>query len=161
MTIPRTQNSCKPPRTLQGHCMQVIAVFQFACIVFLEADDIPSLRRDGSFHCLLWHHGMMCEPQTNSTLVIFIYLMMNHPEVQHRAQAEIDRVVGQQRLPDFEDRPSLPYVGAVLRETMRWHPVTAIGVFNSDVGFLDLLMYSSSSCHRGRRCLSRVSHSTR
>ncbi|KAG8215888.1 cytochrome P450 [Butyriboletus roseoflavus] len=60
---------------------------------------------------------------TNSILVVFVYLMMNHPEVQQRAQSEIDRVVGQQRLPDFEDRPSLPYVDAVLRETMRWHPV--------------------------------------
>ena len=60
--------------------------------------------------------------------------MMNHPEVQHRAQIEIDRVVGQQRLPDFEDRPSLPYVDAVLRETMRWGPVAPLGTFSSGVG---------------------------
>jgi len=65
---------------------------------------------------------------TNATLVIFIYLMMNHPEIQRRAQAEIDSVVGCQRLPDFEDRASLPYVDAIMRETMRWHPVLPIGL---------------------------------
>lgn len=64
--------------------------------------------------------------------------MMNHPEVQHRAQAEIDRVVGRQRLPDFEDRPSLPYVDAVMRETMRWNPV-APSLFHLDAAFLDPL----------------------
>ncbi|KAF8452275.1 cytochrome P450 [Boletus edulis BED1] len=65
---------------------------------------------------------------THATLLVFVYLMMNHPEVQCRAQAEIDRVVAHQRLPDFEDRASLPYIDAVLRETMRSHPVTPIGV---------------------------------
>jgi len=65
---------------------------------------------------------------TSTTVVIFVYLMMNHPDVQRRAQTEIDRVVGRQRLPDFDDRASLPYVEALLRETMRWHPVTPIGL---------------------------------
>ncbi|KIJ64539.1 hypothetical protein HYDPIDRAFT_111874 [Hydnomerulius pinastri MD-312] len=65
---------------------------------------------------------------TNSTLLVFLYLMQRHPEVQVRAQAEIDKVVGTQRLPTFDDKPALPYVEAVLRETMRWHPVTPVGV---------------------------------
>lgn len=59
---------------------------------------------------------------------------MNHPEVQRRAQAEIDHVVGRQRLPDFEDREALPYVDAVLRETMRCHPVTPMGASDLGVG---------------------------
>jgi len=59
---------------------------------------------------------------------MFVYLMMNHPEVQRRAQEEIDSVIGGQRLADFEDRASLPYVDAVLRETMRWRPVAPLGV---------------------------------
>jgi len=63
---------------------------------------------------------------TYATLTTFVYLMMNHPETQRRAQAEIDRVVGRQRLPNFEDKPSLPYIGAVLRETMRLHPVVLV-----------------------------------
>ena len=116
--------------------MEVIAVFSRACVLLLEANDILSFRRNGSFYCsIVWEHGVTLGLQTNGTLVIFVYLLMNHPEVQQRAQAEIDRVVGRQRLPDFEDRVSLPYVDAVLRETMRWHPVFCMGAFDSTLSF--------------------------
>jgi hypothetical protein len=53
--------------------------------------------------------------------------MLLCPDVQARAQAEIDSVVGIARLPVFEDRPSLPYIEAVLRETLRWHPAVPLG----------------------------------
>jgi cytochrome P450 len=53
--------------------------------------------------------------------------MMLYPEVQERAQKAIDAIVGTCRLPDFNDRSSLPYVDAVLRETLRWHPVFPLG----------------------------------
>ena len=58
--------------------------------------------------------------------------MALYPEVQKKAQAEIDSVIGPNRLPNFEDRPSLPYINAVLKEVMRWHLVTPLGeVFSS------------------------------
>ena len=47
--------------------------------------------------------------------------MALYPDVQKKAQAEIDAVVGPHRLPDFEDRPSLPYINAIVKESMRWH----------------------------------------
>ena len=53
--------------------------------------------------------------------------MTLYPEVQVRAQEEIDRVVGHDRLPDFGDRDNLPYVEALLMETLRWHPVAPLG----------------------------------
>ena len=53
--------------------------------------------------------------------------MALYPEVQKKAQAEIDAVVGPSRLPDFDDRPSLPYINAIVKELMRWHPVTPLG----------------------------------
>ncbi|KAH7928976.1 cytochrome P450 [Leucogyrophana mollusca] len=68
---------------------------------------------------------------TASTLLVFVLAMVLNPRVQERAQADIDRVVrrGQDsRLPNFNDRPSLPYVDAILRETLRWHPVAPLGV---------------------------------
>ncbi len=52
-----------------------------------------------------------------------------HPEIQAKAQAEIDAVVGKNRLPNFEDRPHLPYVEAILLETLRWNPALPMGVF--------------------------------
>jgi cytochrome P450 len=65
--------------------------------------------------------------------------MALYPATQKRAQEEIDRVVGTERLPDFEDRISLPYVEALLREILRWwcvvpqglpHTATADDVYN-------------------------------
>ena len=53
--------------------------------------------------------------------------MALYPEVQKKAQAEIDAVVGQNRLPDFHDRPSLPYINAVVKESMRWNLVLPFG----------------------------------
>ena len=53
--------------------------------------------------------------------------MALYPEVQKKAQAEIDAVVGLNRLPEFEDRPSLPYINAVVKELLRWHLVGPFG----------------------------------
>lgn len=65
---------------------------------------------------------------TASTLAVFVLAMMLYPDVQKRAQEEIDAVIGTEQLPTFEDRSSLPYVEAVLRETLRWHPVFPLGL---------------------------------
>ncbi|KAL0066758.1 hypothetical protein AAF712_006149 [Marasmius tenuissimus] len=65
---------------------------------------------------------------SRTALLSFILAMTLFPEIQRRAQAEIDRVVGQGRLPEFQDRESLVYVEAVLREVQRWQPVVPAGV---------------------------------
>ncbi|CCL98338.1 uncharacterized protein FIBRA_00332 [Fibroporia radiculosa] len=57
---------------------------------------------------------------TVTVVVTFILAMVLHPEVYKKAQAEVDRVIGQSRLPDFDDRPSMPYLDCVLKETYRW-----------------------------------------
>jgi cytochrome P450 len=63
-----------------------------------------------------------------SSNMTFFYIMAAYPDIQRKAQAEIDRVVGPNRLPNFEDRESLPYIEAVYREIMRWMPPTQLGV---------------------------------
>lgn len=55
--------------------------------------------------------------------------MVLNPEIQARAQAEIDQVIGTSKLPEFSDRPSLPFVEAMLSETLRWRPVAPMGQF--------------------------------
>ncbi|KAG6328499.1 hypothetical protein ID866_10590, partial [Astraeus odoratus] len=65
---------------------------------------------------------------TFSTLLVFILAMVLFPEVQTKAQEEIDHVIGRQRLPDFNDRENMPYVEAVVLETLRWYPVIPLGV---------------------------------
>ncbi|KIK93082.1 hypothetical protein PAXRUDRAFT_34248 [Paxillus rubicundulus Ve08.2h10] len=55
-----------------------------------------------------------------ATISQFILAMVQHPEVLKRAQAEVDAVVGKNRLPVCEDRESLPYCDAIFLETFRW-----------------------------------------
>ena len=54
--------------------------------------------------------------------------MSLNPTVLQRAQAELDSVVGPNRLPNFDDRSSLVYVEAVIKEALRWQNVIPLGV---------------------------------
>ncbi|KAG6810033.1 hypothetical protein H0H92_013623, partial [Tricholoma furcatifolium] len=63
-----------------------------------------------------------------AALSTFILLMILHPKVQQRAREELDSVVGTKRLPNFDDRPRLPYIEALLKEVLRWHPIGRIGI---------------------------------
>jgi cytochrome P450 len=53
--------------------------------------------------------------------------MVLYPEVQRRAQEEIDSTLGQGHLPDFGDEDTLPYVNAVVHEVLRWSPPGPLG----------------------------------
>ncbi|TFY71792.1 hypothetical protein EVG20_g1219 [Dentipellis fragilis] len=64
---------------------------------------------------------------TAGTTLVFILAMLHHPEEMRKAQAEIDKVIGQDRMPEWNDVDSLPYVRAVINEAMRWRPVAALG----------------------------------
>lgn len=57
----------------------------------------------------------------------FFLGMIKHTDVQRKAQEELDRVVGTDRLPTFEDRESLPYIEAIIREAYRMLPVLPLG----------------------------------
>ena len=45
--------------------------------------------------------------------------MLLHPDIYRKAQEEMDRVVGNDRLPEFDDRPLLPYLDCILKEVLR------------------------------------------
>jgi len=61
-------------------------------------------------------------------LATFHLAMTLYPAVLKRAQEEIDRVVGDDRLPSFTDRDSLPYINAIVKETLRWENVSPTGI---------------------------------
>ncbi|KAI0366792.1 cytochrome P450 [Pilatotrama ljubarskyi] len=65
---------------------------------------------------------------TFSSVQAFFLAMAMHPELQRKAQAELDAVVGSHRLPDFSDREALPYVNALIKEVFRWHNVVPLGI---------------------------------
>jgi len=53
--------------------------------------------------------------------------MITHPDVQLKAQEELDNVIGRDRLPDIDDREALPYISALVKEVLRWYPILPFG----------------------------------
>ncbi|KAA1473750.1 cytochrome P450 [Dentipellis sp. KUC8613] len=65
---------------------------------------------------------------TVSAVSSAVLALLLNPKVQRCAQTEIDKVVGRDRLPEFEDRPAMPYSEAVYREVLRWILVAPLSV---------------------------------
>lgn len=63
-----------------------------------------------------------------SVLASFMQAMITWPEVQKKAQAEIDAVVPEDRIPDFSDYEKLPYIATIVKESHRWRPVAPLSV---------------------------------
>ncbi|TFK41794.1 cytochrome P450 [Crucibulum laeve] len=61
---------------------------------------------------------------TISAIYTFLIAMLHYPYVIKKAQSELDRVIGQSRLPDFGDMKRTPYIMAIVKEVLRWQPVT-------------------------------------
>ena len=58
--------------------------------------------------------------------MVFVVAVLLRPEVQTMAQKELDAVTRGERLPTFEDRSKLPFVGAICKEVVRWKPVVPL-----------------------------------
>ena len=64
----------------------------------------------------------------HAVLCNFFVAMALFPEVQSKAQSELDAVVGYGRLPEFTDRDKLPYINAIIKESLRWKMVAPLGL---------------------------------
>ncbi|KAI0056133.1 cytochrome P450 [Artomyces pyxidatus] len=81
-----------------------------------------------------WLAGIMFVAGADTTTISlswWVVAMIVHPDVQARAHAEIDAVVGRDRVPTFADIPHLPYVRALVKETLRWRPAFPLGMPHS------------------------------
>ncbi|ESK93754.1 cytochrome p450 [Moniliophthora roreri MCA 2997] len=65
---------------------------------------------------------------TVSAIYAFFLSMALYPEALKKAQAEIDAVIGNDRLPTFADRERLPYIDAMVKEVFRWNSVAPLAV---------------------------------
>ncbi|EIN09176.1 cytochrome P450 [Punctularia strigosozonata HHB-11173 SS5] len=70
---------------------------------------------------------------TVAALANFFLAMTLYPDVQARAQKELDEVITRDRLPTFEDRQRLPYLNNVVKESLRWKPVAPLAVPHSSI----------------------------
>ncbi|KAF4549104.1 Cytochrome P450-like protein 1 [Elsinoe fawcettii] len=62
---------------------------------------------------------------TTSSILTFLLAMLAFPHVQIRAHEELSRVCGA-RSPTWSDESSLPYIQAIVKETLRWRTVTIL-----------------------------------
>jgi len=84
--------------------------------------------------------------------------MVAYPETQARAQAELDAVVGLARPPNFADYLHLPYLRAMVKETLRWALVAPLGLphrTNEDD------WYEGMFIPKGTICIPNVWHMNR
>ncbi|KAL7908167.1 cytochrome P450 [Trichoderma velutinum] len=97
------------------------------CRSWLEKEQLTGLNNDEAAYVI----GTMFEAGAGTTaaaMMSFVLAMVHHPEWQRRLHQEIDDVVGNSRLPNFDDIPRLPITRAIVKETLRWRPVTAGGL---------------------------------
>lgn len=62
-------------------------------------------------------------------LSAFFLAVTLYPSVLKKGQAEIDAVVGNDRLPTMGDRDALPYVNAICTELLRWNVVIPLRTY--------------------------------
>lgn len=74
--------------------------------------------------------------------------MLLWPEMQKKAQEEIDRVVGNDRVPDFGDREHLPYTEALIKECMRLHTAVPASMYHDSSPESRQLIYSPTGSIR-------------
>ncbi|KAG1792663.1 cytochrome P450 [Suillus plorans] len=73
--------------------------------------------------------GYMVGMDTSAAaLQIFLLTMVLYPDVQARARAEIDQALKHDKMPCPDDRASMPYLDAILREVLRWYPIAPLGI---------------------------------
>ncbi|KKA17972.1 hypothetical protein T310_8092 [Rasamsonia emersonii CBS 393.64] len=65
---------------------------------------------------------------TANQILTLILALAKNPEIQKRAQKEIDAVCGTQRAPLFSDFDRLPYINCIVKEGMRWRPTASTGL---------------------------------
>ncbi|KAJ3512156.1 hypothetical protein NLJ89_g3687 [Agrocybe chaxingu] len=64
---------------------------------------------------------------TSAVMAWWVLGVIAYPETLKKARAEIDSVVGRDRMPTFDDFEHLPYIRAMAKEVLRWRPVTPLG----------------------------------
>lgn len=98
------------------------------CKLLLELRDkehIPLSDRDFSYiPASLFGAG---SDTTASTLCTAFLALVTHPSVLHAAHAELDKVIGPNRTPTFDNEANLPFIRALTKEVLRWRPVAVLG----------------------------------
>lgn len=61
----------------------------------------------------------------------FLHAMLMFPKVAYKVHEEIQKHIGEGRLPTIADRPKLVYTEAVWKECTRWRPALPLGKYST------------------------------
>lgn len=107
------------------------------CFITLELEDSADQSIDPGYTNMVKHVAAMPyiagSDTTATTTASFFLAMMLRPEIQRKAQVQLDNVVGPNRLPQFSDRQYLTYIDCIIWEVLRWKPNTPIGLAHFSV----------------------------
>ncbi len=67
--------------------------------------------------------------------------LVHHPEIMKKAHEELDRVVGKNRAVIESDLPNLPYLQAIVKETLRLHPAVPMAIPHYNLKDSQILNY--------------------
>ena len=97
---------------------------------FLQSPNVDSFSE--SERRVLFSDILAAGQETTATSLRFFFkAALLYPDFIKHAQAELDQVVGHNRLPDWNDRPNLPYLKAVITELHRWASTTPLGFYRA------------------------------
>ncbi|KAJ4194430.1 hypothetical protein NW759_016525 [Fusarium solani] len=60
---------------------------------------------------------------TANSILAFVQACIAYPETVIKAHEELDRVIGRDRYPTWDDEPNLPYIRAMIKEQQRWRSI--------------------------------------
>lgn len=99
------------------------------CLIDEKLDEFDKLGWDNSWklgeNAFNYLMGEMVEAGADTTanqVLTIIMALAKNPEVQRKAQTELDRVCGTDRAPQFSDFENLPYINCIIKEGLRWRP---------------------------------------
>ncbi|EED12796.1 cytochrome P450, putative [Talaromyces stipitatus ATCC 10500] len=93
---------------------------------------------------LAYNVGILADAGLDTTSVqmrMFTLGVISYPEFVTKAQQELDEVIGLDQLPTLEDEPDLPYVTAVMKESLRWRSIVPGGIPHATLEEDDYLGY--------------------
>jgi cytochrome P450 len=93
---------------------------------------------------------------TAAAVASTLLALVHYPEWMRKLEEEIDSVVGNDRMPEFGDMSKLPTVRAVVKESLRWRPVTAGGVphqLDQDDVYDGFFLPKGTNVHANQWCI--------
>jgi cytochrome P450 len=81
-------------------------------------------------HAIKWSAAGLQLGGSETTVTVtrtFILATIMFPEIQRKAQEEVDRVTGGTRLPVLADQEQMPFVSAIFAEALRFFPTAPLG----------------------------------